>query len=152
MPLAEAAEAWALLKFVEEQLERRKADLRHRLLAEVTHKGTVTDKGGYKLHVEGVGQLMRQRRQDKLPDAEALHGILQAAGLDVMEGFREVVTLVPDPSKLDNLVQLGKLTDADVDLSKPVNWALVFRPVEELKAKLDAAKAVLTGSENDPEK
>lgn len=141
MTTAEAATAWTMLDFIEDRVKARKEALRERLLEEVKNNGSQTDKGGSRLMVEGVAQIIREARVAKVPSEEDLRTLLHAKAIDPSEAFTQKVTEAIDPSKLAALVATGKLKEEEIKVLLKTVWAMKVHPAEALNALLKTAEA-----------
>lgn len=130
-------EAWVLLKYTYDRIDARLKALREVLLARAEEFGKDTDKGGSKLLVNGT-TVLRERRQAALPDEKGVRALLDEAGLKPDQAFSKVTKVVLDASKLQALVDLGKLPEDKVEDLKKVTWALRVQESAELAEALDA--------------
>lgn len=131
-------QAWALLAFVSQAVEARQKILRERLLDEAEEFGRMTEKGGQRLMVHN-SLVQREKRIAKLPDEEGFKALLASADIDFDAAFSKVQKVILDPSKIDGLVNLGKLKAGDVERLKKVTWALRVKPSNELDTILEEA-------------
>jgi hypothetical protein len=92
----------------------------------------------------------RERRVAKSIDVDTVLNLAAEKGLKPEDVCDEVTTkaLVPNPSKLDFLVQKGALTKAEVEALYPVTWALKVVGSEELVSVLcEAAGGIKASTE-----
>lgn len=129
-------QSWVLLKYTKERIEERMKGLRNVLLGRAEEFGKDTEKGGSKLSVEG-SLVLRERRQAALPDEKKLRAILDEHGIKPTEAFTKVTKVVLDASKVQGLVDLGKIPEKKVDDAKKVTWALRVKESHELAESLD---------------
>ena len=129
-------QAWVLLKYTQDRLEGRLKSLRKVLLARAEEFGKDTEKGGSKLSVDGT-LVLREKRQAALPEEKGLRSLLEEHGIKPADAFSKVTKVVMDASKVQNLVDLGKLPAAKVTDLKKVTWALRVKESHELAEALD---------------
>lgn len=129
-------QSWVLLKYTKERIEERMKGLRKVLLDRAEEFGKETEKGGSKLSVEG-SLVLRERRQAALPDEKKLRAILDEHGIKPDQAFTKVTKVVLDASKVQGLVDLGKIPEKKVDDAKKVTWALRVKESHELAESLD---------------
>lgn len=150
MSLADVVQAFVVLKDTLEGLAKeRHAELRTYLLNYAEKLGETTDKGGQRLSVDG-STVTRERRVAKSIDVDDVLNLAASKGLVPEDVCDEVTTkaLVPNPSKLDFLVQKGALTKAEVEALYPVTWALKVVGSEELVSVLcEAAGGIKASTE-----
>lgn len=129
-------QAWVVLKYTFDKIDSRLKGLRDVLLARAEEFGRPTDKGGSKLLVNGT-TVLRQRRLAALPDEKGLRGLLEKHGIKPDQAFSKVTKVVLDASKVQALVDLGKVPEADVAALRKASWALFVQANEELLETLD---------------
>lgn len=133
-------EIWVLIDQCLKALDERKKAVRERLLKEAEEHGTLNDRGGQKLRVGGAAEgttVVREKRVASEPDEKGLRSLLEETGIKFAEAYSKVTKTVVDQSKVQNLVNLGKLKENDIDALKKVTWALRVYPAEELVDLLD---------------
>ncbi len=138
LEIEEMVQAWAILAYVAGTVEARQKELRIRLLAEAEEFGRMTEKGGQRLLVEST-LVQREKRVAKLPNESAFKELMNTANIGLEQAFSKATKTVLDPSKVENLVNLGKLKTADVERLKKVTWALRVKPSSTLDTILDEA-------------
>jgi len=148
--ISSLVEAWIILKYTQDQIDKRVKELRTVLLARANEFGRTTDNGGQKLRVEG-STVVREQRKASLPDEEKLRALLEDHDLAPDQAFTQVTKVVMDASKVQNLVDLGKLPKVDVESAKKIVWALRVKEDPDL---LDALEEIVGGpvTENAPRK
>jgi len=134
--VASVVQSWVLLKHTKERIEERMKGLRNVLLGRAEEFGKETEKGGSKLSVEG-SLVLRERRQAALPDEKKMRAILDEHGVKPDQAFTKVSKVVLDASKVQGLVDLGKIPEKKVDDAKKVTWALRVKESHELAESLD---------------
>lgn len=137
-PTEDLVKVWALLTRVGDAVEKRKKAIRKVLLARVETHGSPTEKGGQRVTVKG-SLVLRERRRASQPDDKGLRDLLGSHGIDLAEGFSKTIKVVPDPSKLEALVNLGQLQAASVEKLHKVTWALRVKPSHALNDVIDEA-------------
>jgi len=140
----EATSAWAAIDLLEKAAKERKEALRVSLLERVQKSGAEDSKGSFKANFEGV-EVIREKRQGKLPEAAVVEACLKEAGLEYEDGFSAEMKWTLDPSKVEFLVKGGKIDAAKVEASKLVTYALKVKPDQAMKDQLSAAKTRLLG-------
>jgi len=123
IPIEHVVQAWSILDFIEGLIADRKAALRLRLLDEAESNGKPTDKGGQRLFISG-STVLREKRVAKSPSEDVVRKLIAEAKLKLVDVFDEQTVLVLNPSKLDLLVDTGKLDAEALEASKKVSWAL----------------------------
>jgi len=130
-------QAWVLLKYTQDRIEARLKGLRNVLLDRAEEFGKSTEKGGNKLSVDGT-VVLREKRVAALPEEKGLRALLEDRGIKPTEAFSKVTKVVLDASKVQALVDLGKLPEDKVQALKKVTWALRVKESFELAEALDA--------------
>jgi hypothetical protein len=141
MPLAkmtreQVAGAWLLVDLMEEITKDRKGELREALLEECAKRGITDEKGSFLMEVQGA-KIKREKRQGKLPEEEGLKALLEKYRVDLDDCFDKVEYRVLNASKLESLIDTGKLPASEVDALKKITWALKVDPTDEVKKDLD---------------
>lgn len=142
-----AVTAWKILDFVEKAIEPRKEKIRLALLGWAEKLGEATEKGGSKLSVAG-NVVLREKRVGAQPEEGPLKKMLEEKGLRMSEVFDEVKKVVLNPSKLQSLIETGKLDKAAVEKLHKVSWALRVYPSDELEELLESAAKSKNGNGN----
>mgnify|MGYP003385295081 CR=1 FL=1 len=133
------AQAWLLLDLLEKLIEKRKEEFRKQLLVEA-EAGEKEKSGSYKYKVDG-NTVIKERRETKKLDLEKVQDLLLAKGLPVSAGCDQVVSWVPNYSKLAALVDVGKLSQDELAaVQGKVTWALKVQASEEFAVLLDQVK------------
>lgn len=140
----QAATAWAMIDLLEKVIEDRKKELREALFSRAEKSGKAKENGSLESSMGSV-TVVKERRQGRLPDEEVVKACLKEAGLEYEDAFSAQMKWVMDPSKVDFLVQCGKLPAEKIEASKSVTYALKVKPNKEIKEKLEEAKKRLTG-------
>ena len=143
MSLGDRIEAMAIVKFLKEKLEKRYDVLRDRLLADVQQVGTLTEKGGFKFVHEGSA-VRADKRVGKLPEESGLALLLEKAGLSMDDVTDTVIVKQMNPSKINYLIQTGKLKQNEVEALHKTSFALFLDNSEQLSAMLAEASKQFT--------
>lgn len=144
LTLQEAVEAYAIVKFLADRVETRRQEIRERLLSddELIETGQPTKSGGSKTRVNG-NKVTRKRTLRRFADVSRIRQVLAEKGLEESEVFDEKietkVTKVVNPSKLSRLVELGKLSDKDLESFHKEVWSLTVDASEDLEEILEIA-------------
>lgn len=142
----QAASAWAMIDLMEKVVEERKKNLRLSLLARAEKSGAKKETGSFEAQMGGV-LVLNERRQGKLPDEDVVKACIKEANLEFEDAFSAQMVWTMDPSKVDFLVQGGKLPADKIEASKKVTFALKVKPNKVLKEHLDSVKKRLTSEE-----
>ncbi len=138
LSLGERVEAFAILQWMEKKLEERKAALRERLLADAEQVGKPNEKGGFKISHEGCA-VTKEARTSKSPNDGELRALLTEASIGAEQVFDKVMVEQFNPSKLEQLVSLGKLDAEAVKALYKVTYALKVSPSESIELLLEEA-------------
>ena len=140
-----AVAAWAMLKTLVETLSERQERYRQELLKRTQEQGAETPKGNQRLWLDDC-EVMREKRQEKLPAEVDFRNLLALKNIPFSEAFDEVKYLKMNPSKIEYLVQTGKLQAAEVEELRKISWALKVNKSELLEKVLDDSMNVLLGN------
>jgi hypothetical protein len=141
----EAVEAYAIVKSLKDALEARRISLRLRLLDDqkIIAAGKSTKTGGTKTQVRDHS-VSRNRTTKRFANTDRVAELVaeKAIAEDRVYDDKTVVTIkkVVNPSKIEKLVEVGCLTDEEVESCHKYTWALVIKPSRELKLILDKAQ------------
>lgn len=141
----EAVEAFAIVKWVGELAAKRQAELRLKILdsEEIISAGKSTPKGGTVSSVRG-NKVQRRKTVKHFGNVSRVKEVLQAKGISEDKVFDTVVKRVEEkvlnPSKIENLVNLGVLSKDDLEGMHVVQWTLVVDPSERIQAILEQAE------------
>ena len=136
MTTDQVAGTWIGLTKAVELMSARLEDLRMALFERAAESGVTTEKGHSILEIEGT-EFTKERSQKKLPDEKILKELLKAAKLGVLEAFDEVTVLKMNPTKVDHLVETGRLPEDKIEEAKKVSYRLKFKPSRALQDQLD---------------
>jgi len=136
------AGAWSMIDAIESVAKERKAALREELLRRVEKNGEEGKNGSYTVQLEHV-KILKEKRMAKLPDPKLVEKLVKEAGLEYDDAFTPKREWSLDPSKLDFLVQGGKLPGDQLEASKKITWALKVKPDKALGGRLDGLRKQL---------
>jgi len=148
MSLIEQVQAHVILKKLEDALKSRLGELRTPLMSIVETKGgprktkAGVDTGNKEYLVEG-SHVVVEHRKSKMPDGEGLKKLLATKNIKPEECFDTVKHVELNASKLNFLVETGKLTKDEVEKLCPELLALriyASKPLKEAVASLGMAK------------
>jgi hypothetical protein len=138
----EAVEAFAIVKSLKDTLEARREALRDRILKDekIISAGEATKTGGTKTKVRGHS-VTRSKTSKKFANAERLAELVEAKGIEESRVYddKTVVKIVKtiNPSKIKKLVEIGCLTEEEVESCHKYTWTLVIKPSQELNLILE---------------
>jgi hypothetical protein len=130
--------AYKLLDAVEKAAKDQKEYYKPFIMTWAEKLGEPTDKGGHKLEVGGC-LVIREKRTAKVPEAPSVRKLLEDKGIKIEDAFDKQVTMVLSPTKLQYLIDTGKLKQADVDALRDVNYALRVDASTRLKQLMEDA-------------
>ena len=143
LPVEASVKAFAIIKYIVEKLEERRKELRAHLLENTSilkHAEAVGKGGSTKTMVEG-NKVNRKRTEKHLANIKKLKEILEKKNIPEQEVFdtvtRTITETVVNPSKIDALVQTGRLTEAEVKACNVVTWTFTVNPSAEVKDLLE---------------
>lgn len=141
----EAVEAFAIVKWVGELASKRKEELRLKILEDedIISSGKPTPKGGTVTSVRG-NKVQRRKTVKHFANLSRIREVLQAKGIPEEKVFDTVVRRVEDkvlnPSKMENLANLGVLSPEDLESMHVVQWTLVVDPSDRIQSVLEQAE------------
>lgn len=130
MSFQEKVSIWKALDQLEDAIKGRKEALRQSLLAWAAKHGAPTDKGG-QVYTDETFTVTREKRGGKMPEDKPFRELLKKKEIPLTEAFDEVKALVYSPSKVKYLIDTGKLTEAEVEGLKKVDYALKVAAPED---------------------
>lgn len=136
----DAAAAYRLIDYVEKLCKARKDRLKPVLHQYAEDTGKATEKGGFISTTSAGFKVTREKRVANEPEAEGIKVLLKDAGLPITEAFTEIKVLQMDASKVNFLIESGKIDKADVTKLKKVTWAMKVVEPKEAKPLLANAK------------
>ena len=134
----ELATAWTMIERVEKACAARKKELRAALLTRIGKNGSPDKKGHVQYSADGI-RLVRQKRVSKLPDEKRFKALLSAKRVSHKSVFDPVVEHKLNPSKMQHLIDTGRIKQEEVDRLQKVTYALTVKPSETITALLDDA-------------
>jgi myosin heavy subunit len=135
----------ALLKFLEDQVKSRQKVIKDPLISIAESQGSSTESGKSKqLEVDG-SKVTCEYRTSSLPEEKAFRVLLAQKNIPLEEAFTEVKTLQMDPSKIEYLVQTGKVTEQEVSALKSQTKALRIYPSKALEETIDRLEKLASG-------
>lgn len=138
LSLVEQVQVHCILKKVKTAVEGRLAEIHEPLMSLAESTGAPNENGHKELDVDG-SRVVVEHRKAKLPSDDGVRKLLKDANIPLTEAFDEVKSMVLNASKLDFLVQTGKLTKEALDALRSDTPALQVYPSKFLK---DAVKSV----------
>lgn len=130
LSVSEALEAWQMLELLKEAMEERLKALRNILLCAAERDGALTEKGGQQLEMNGA-KIERQRRQTTEPEQKEMLSLLAQRKIEALDVYDEVKALVYNPSKVQYLIDTGKLSDNELLTLKRISYALRIYKADE---------------------
>jgi len=151
VPLSDVTVSYAVLNHLEKVIDARKKQLKPHLMSQAETHGDQNDKGGSVLAV-GEEHIIRERRLTKEPNEEKLRALLDTNGITILECFDEVKAVKLNASKLQYLIDIGKLKAVEVEGLREESFALKVEPGPELKELILAACGVAPEDNDNDEK
>lgn len=140
-----ALAAWSVLDTLEDVIKQRKEAYRLAMLSHAEKNGDPTPKGGNQIQIDG-SKVVREKRQNKMPEDNADFRLMLAVrNIGLPELFDEVKVLQMNASKLDYLIDSGRLSQAEVDKFKKVAYALKVDQSEIIEEVLEELTNQLLG-------
>lgn len=122
---SEAVEAYAALKALHKVIESRL-----KVIKPFLHEITSTE-----MAVDG-NLVTKTKRRATVPDIDKLKALLETRGIELTKVFDIVEKLQLNPSRLQFLVDTGKLSAEDVENLHEITWAVEVEPSSDLKSEL----------------
>lgn len=138
VPLSDVTTSYAVLNHLEKVIGVRKKQLKPHLMSQAEIHGEVTDKGGSLLGV-GDEKVVRERRLSSEPNEDKLRALLETSSIPILDCFDEVKAVKLNPSKLQYLIDIGKLKKEEVEGLRDEGFALKVEAGPELKELLLSA-------------
>lgn len=130
------AEAWAVIDTFVTILSQRNGELREGLFEMVQKVGDKMEGGHFQANIEG-NEVKRERRQGKLPEDKAFRALLKELSIPLTDCYSEETLYKIDPSKINYLIDNGRLPAEKVEELKKVTYALKVKPRADLAVELD---------------
>jgi len=131
---------YSLARWMKDRLEKRMELLRLSLLDDSSKIGAETENGGRKFELNG-STVRVDKKIAKLPDEEKFKTLLAVNGIEESAVYDKVTTTVLNPSKIQALIETGKLDGPAVDALKKVSFALTVGASGEIESLTEAAFA-----------
>jgi hypothetical protein len=138
VPLSDVTTSYAVLNHLEKVIGARKKQLKPHLMSQAETHGDTTDKGGSVLAVDDE-KIVRERRISSEPNEDKLRALLETNSIPILDCFDEVKSVKLNASKLQYLIDIGKLKKDEVEGLRDETFALKVDPGPELKELLLAA-------------
>jgi hypothetical protein len=132
---------YAVLDAVEKLCKARKAVLKPAVESAVSAVGKVS-KTGSATYEAGLATATRQRKVSKTPNDARLRELLAAKDIPLEEVYDTIKSFTLNPSKLDSLISLGRLTQQEVDALKGESFALRVTLDKKTKTHLEESAAL----------
>lgn len=145
----ETVQAYAIVKYLEDRLKARRTELRDRIVEdpEISAAGKTTASGGSSGKVAGH-KVVRKKQTKRFKNASKIRQVMEERGLSESDIFdqvpRTVVDNVVNPSKIEKLVETGRLTEEDVNSFHVIQWTVVVSPSDALEVLLESSDSKTT--------
>jgi hypothetical protein len=104
-------------------------------LKRAAEKGSPNKSGNPTLVVDGTS-MQRQEKVASIPDLEGLKALLSSKDIPLEEGFNVEKVYTFNPSKIQFLIDSGKILKTDVDALRKVTYSMIVKPNPEIAEKL----------------
>ena len=152
MSLTERIQSYEIIQFLEKKLEERKKALNLRLKEDMKQVGKTTEKGHLAFNLNGT-DIVVERRETKLPKEPDLRAFMETHKIKEEEIFDTVTIIQFNPSRVESLINLGRMKRADYDALRKPTYALTveassadLQMLEKVSEAYAAAKAEVTGT------
>ena len=152
---SEVVEAYAIVKFLGDKVEGRRTELRKRIVEDevIANAGKKTPSGGSSATIAGH-KLQRKKTVKRFQNQSKIRQVMQERGLKESDVFDEtqeiIIKKAVNPSKVERLVETGKLSSEEVESFHVVQWTVVVSASESLEALLEQAdKPLLLGGKDE---
>lgn len=136
------AELFTALGHLESETESRRNFIKVLLMERAEKTGKpVGEKGAVEIKA-GTFRVARERKMSSTPNADKLKALLTEHNLPIKAAFDELTILEANPSKIQFLVDTGKLPKDQVDTLRSVSYSLRVTAPKEVKALLSAPSTV----------
>ena len=126
------AELFLFIDVVEKRCVTAKKQFRESLLSTAEQLGIKNKRGHFEFD-SGTALVIDEKRQSNLPSMDDLIQLLQESGLDTLEAFDESKVLEMNPSKLDRLLETGRLDRDKFDSLRKEVHVLKVKPTGNTK-------------------
>jgi hypothetical protein len=139
---AQLAELFTALGHLESESKNRKDVIKKLLMERAEKTGKpVGEKGAVEVQASGF-KITREKKTSSSPDPDKLKGLLSEHNLPAKAAFDELTVLEVNPSKIQYLVDTGKLPKDQVDALRSTSFSLRVTAPKEIKAMLDVLPTV----------
>lgn len=132
----EAAIAYAALNALEKAIAKRKASLREQVLEAAKSHG-IEDPKGHRRYDLDEAIAIAERRSTSMPDEAKFCILLEAKGIEKKEAYIQKTVWAYSADLVENLVNIGKIKESEVENLKEVTFALKVQPEKDLKMLLE---------------
>jgi hypothetical protein len=141
MTAEQSVAAYATLQLMESVITERKEQLRLKLFEVAVDNGSVDDNGTYRASIDGCG-VGKRKSAGKL-DEKGLKKLLTKYNIALDSCFDQVTSFEFNNSKLEFLIDTGKIPKEEVDKLKKITYTIEFRPSDKIANYVAEAKASL---------
>ena len=120
---------YAALRTLEKAIKKKKAELRDQILENLHYRGE-------KEKEVGSAKVALKTRSSRLPEDKPFRKLLEGKEIDIEKAYDVIETLVLNPSKVEALVDLGHLSEEEVNSLKKTSEAIDVRLFGDMR-KLD---------------
>lgn len=131
--------AWELLDLLQGLTKERTEEARKLLLDMTLKSGALTEKGHLVMEIDGT-TITRQKSKGKTLSEEFVEKLIESRHLAREQAFSQATVWVVDPSKIDDLINTGRLTKEEVEAGYKETFSLKVKESEGLQEMLDAIK------------
>ena len=117
---------YTVLDSAEKEIKLRKGKVRDRIIYVLKKYGTLNERGNHVLET-ATCVLTRQSRKNKMPDAEKVRTVLVKNGIEPSAVFTVVQKTELDPSKIQALIETGRITAKEIDDCRNVSDAVSIK-------------------------
>jgi hypothetical protein len=141
----EAVLAYTVVQYIEKRAKARKEELKPRIMEDdaIIDHSTPTAGGGTVTDVRG-SRVTRVKTLKRFANTDRLKELLEEKGIDLKEAFDEkrVVTteMVVNPSKIEQLYDLGKFTAEEVEECHKTTWGLRIKAAKDITRLLESSE------------
>lgn len=139
--ISDIVEIYIALNTLQKIIAARLSDIKPLLHEVAEQNGDLTEKGSLQLYV-GENRVIREKRESTAPDEEKLRALLETRGVDLDAVFDTIQTYILNPSKLQYIIDTGRIDKNEVVSLKETNWAIKAEPGPELAEVCALALAV----------
>lgn len=144
MTAEQAAAAWSMLDLMESVASARKEQIRERVFELAVDKGVPDENGTYRAFIEGT-KLGKRKNVSTKPEEKGLKKLLEELKIPILEVYDSVQITQLNMTKLEYLVETGRIPKDRVEALKKVTYTIELEPSPEVSDYLDRAKSTLAG-------